>query len=223
MFGRTDLRVVTNHVNLALVDPALQYRDPTNIRSEVTGGHITLRGPTLQLQRSSQTVLGNRWSKHCAAVHVDEELKDDERVVDLSNPEVFSQTLTWESQYLQVVTETGSPYLLSINADVSGDPLTRGRRGQIGEETIVEGDYAAIDPALFSPDKNIALVARIDDLEVDDGEVQTYTRGLILREMNDVQTQLGPNTHYERIGIFEFTDFNLEDLAICESKEVDVF
>ncbi|KAF3039451.1 hypothetical protein E8E11_004062 [Didymella keratinophila] len=223
MFGRTDLRVVTNHVSLALIRAELHYRDPTNVYGEVTGGSITLRGPTLQLQRSSQTVLGNRWSEDCAVVHYDEELKDNERVVNLSHPETFAQTFTWQSQYLQVVTEAAAPYLLSINADVSGDPLTRGLRGQTGEATIVEEDYVAIDPALFSQNKHIALIARVDDLEIDDGQVQTYARGLILRDLENTQAELRAKPRYERIGIFEFTDFDLDDLAVWENREVDIF
>ncbi|KAF3031852.1 hypothetical protein E8E12_003250 [Didymella heteroderae] len=219
MFGRTDLRVVTNHFSVALVRADLKYRDPKNVYGEVTGGFITLRGPTLQLQRSSQTVLGNSWSEDCAVVHYDEELKDTQRVLDLTNTEAFAQTFTWKSQYLQVVTETGAPYLLSINADVSGDPQTRGLRGKIEERTIVEEDYVAIDPDLFSPDKHIALIACVDDLEIEDGEVRTYARGLILRELHDKQGQLRVKPHYERIGIFEFTDFELEKLSIWQIME----
>lgn len=68
------------------------------------------------------------------------------------------------------------------------------------------------------------MIVRVDDLEVDDGEVRTYTRGLILSELDDPQAaQLRAKPHYKRIGVFEFTDFNLSDLTNWGSKEADVF
>lgn len=175
---------------------------------------------------SSQIVLGNRWSGDCAVIHYDEELKDAARTVDLSNPEAFAQTFTWKSQNLQLVTETGSPYLLSIITDLSGDLLTRSfcGEGKAGDEIVVEEDYVAIDFQLFSQNKYIAMIVRVGDLEVDDGEVRTYTRGLILSELDDPQAaQLRAKPHYKRIGMFEFTDFNLSDLTNWGSKEADVF
>jgi hypothetical protein len=121
-----------------------------------------------------------------------------------STNRLHAQVFTWKSQYLQVVTETGLPYLLSISVDASRDPLTCGYRrdGKIRDKVVIE-DYIAIDLGPSFTDRQSVRIARIDHLEADDGEVRTYA-----------QAQPPTVPHYEEIGIFKSTDFELEDLAI---------
>ncbi|KAF1841549.1 HET-domain-containing protein [Cucurbitaria berberidis CBS 394.84] len=211
-------RVLHNNLSLDLVREHIEYRDHSNPYGEIVSGIIVVRGPTLPLQRSSQIVQGNHWSDGVGIACYDEALSNVNNESSVGLTEFWN--LSWTSNYIQLVNDVEPPYLLSIAASLSGDPRAQEIEIQIGERTIADEEEIRIDPSLFSSKKYIALIVRVDEVEDVDVGSRTCAQGLILRKL-DTPAEQG-TSNFERIGMFEFSDFHTDQLALWQTVEVGI-
>ncbi|CAO2655121.1 Nn.00g101850.m01.CDS01 [Neocucurbitaria sp. VM-36] len=217
MFDQKKQRVLRNRLALDLVHEHVEYRDNSNPYGEIVSGRIVVRGPVLPLQRSRQIVQGNNWREKVGTASYDEELSsvDDQQALELTDFKNFSLT----SDYVQIVNEDESPYLLSISASLSSDPRAHEVEIEIGEEKIVDEEEIKIDPDLISSDNHIALIVRVDEEDTHVGP-RTRARGLILRQLDTLAEQ--GTGDFERIGMLEFSDFKIDQLQMWRIAEIGI-